>query len=79
MRALRRHLRHAGLAMALGAVLEYFVDPDLGADRRRRAVGSMSGWVDVLGSPRDGRPSDPADVEPATTRPTRLSPAAGAW
>ncbi len=51
MRRMMRHVRHAAWTMAIGAALAYFLDPDLGADRRRVVVDRLRSLTDTTEPP----------------------------
>lgn len=64
---------------ALGAGLVYFLDPDKGAERRRRAIERLDGWVAPAGGAPGGgerygsRLGDLAGLEAATLGPAPAS------
>ena len=59
MRSIMRHVRHTAWAMAFGAGLAYLLDPDQGAERRRRLVELGNGLTgDRTGGSGEGGMSE---------------------
>lgn len=65
MSAIRRTARLLAFAAAVGAVIAYFLDPALGARRRRQVADQLRPVIDAAAERRATAADDHGDADPS--------------